>query len=98
MGKKINPKIVRITNITRTWDARWFAAKPGEFRTNLVHDLKIRRYFEKNLRMASISKIEIQRQQREVVLSVHTSRPAVVIGRGGSGIEKIQKDLKRLIG
>lgn len=98
MGKKINPKVVRITTITRAWDAKWFAEHRGDFRTNLIADLKIRRYFDSTLRMASISRIEIQRQQREVVLTVHTSRPAVVIGRGGSGIEKIQKDLKRMIG
>lgn len=98
MGKKINPKIVRITTVTRAWDARWFSDKRGDYRTNLVQDMKIRQYFALMLRTASISRIEIQRQQRETVLTIHTSRPAVVIGRGGSGIEKIQKDLKKIVG
>ncbi len=98
MGKKINPKIARITTVTRAWDARWFSDKRGDYRKNLVHDLKIRRYFALTMRTASISRIEIQREQRETVLTIHTSRPAVVIGRGGSGIEKIQKDLKKIVG
>ncbi len=98
MGKKINPKIIRITTISRAWDSKWFAQKRGDYRGQLLQDLKIRRYFDKELRLASISRIEIAHQQREMVLTVHTSRPAVVIGRGGSGIEKIQKDLKKLLG
>ena len=98
MGKKINPKIIRITNVLRAWDSKWFAEKPGDYRPNLIQDLRIRAYFDKQLRMASISRIEITRNQRETILTVHTSRPAVVIGRGGSGIEKIQKDLKKMLG
>jgi small subunit ribosomal protein S3 len=98
MGKKINPKIIRITTVLRSWDSKWFADKRGDFRAQLLQDLKIRRYFDKELRLASISRIEIAHQQKEMVLTVHTSRPAVVIGRGGSGIEKIQKDLKELLG
>lgn len=96
MGKKINPKIIRITTVLRAWDSKWFADRRGDYRGNLIQDLKIRRYFDKVMRTASISRIEISRQQRETVLNIHTSRPAVVIGRGGSGIEKIQKDLKAL--
>lgn len=97
MGKKINPKILRITNVLRAWDGKWFAGKRGDYRNSLLEDLKIRRYADKQLKMASISRIEIVRQQRETVLTIHTSRPAVVIGRGGSGIEKIQKDLKKML-
>ncbi|MBI3255553.1 MAG: 30S ribosomal protein S3 [Candidatus Andersenbacteria bacterium] len=97
MGKKINPKIIRITTVLRAWDSKWFAAKRGDYRGQLLQDLKIRRYFDKEFRMASISRIEIMHNQRELVLTVHTSRPAVVIGRGGSGIEKIQKDLRALL-
>lgn len=97
MGKKINPKIFRITTVLRAWDGKWFADKPGFFRAHLIEDLKIRRYADKVLRSASISRIEIVREQRETILTIHTSRPAVVIGRGGSGIEKIQKDLKKML-
>lgn len=97
MGRKTNPKILRIGSITRQWDARWFADKRSEFRTRLLEDLKIRKYIDKNLRHASISSVEIARQPRETVLTIHTSRPAVVIGRGGSGIEQIQKGLAGIL-
>ncbi|MBI1833691.1 MAG: 30S ribosomal protein S3 [Candidatus Andersenbacteria bacterium] len=97
MGRKTNPNILRVGNITHNWEGRWFADKKEEFRTKLQEDLRIRVYFEKNLRHASISRLEISRQPRETVLTIHTSRPAVVIGRGGSGIEKIQKDLAKKV-
>jgi small subunit ribosomal protein S3 len=98
MGRNTNPKILRVGNILRSWDAKWFADRRPQFRDQLRQDLFIRRYFAKNLRLASISRLEILRQPRETVLTIHTSRPAIVIGRGGSGIEKIQKDLKMLLG
>jgi small subunit ribosomal protein S3 len=86
------------------WDSKWFASRRGSYRKNLLADLKIRRYFAEKLRGASVSRIEIERSvgaaargQQETTLTVHTSRPALVIGRGGSGIEQIQKDLKRLL-
>jgi small subunit ribosomal protein S3 len=98
MGRKTNPTILRISSVLRTWDGKWFADGRVAFRKQLAEDLLIRRYFTDKLRTASISKIEIARDQQETTLTVHTSRPAVVIGRGGSGIEKIQKDLKGLVG
>lgn len=98
MGRKTNPVVLRVGNITRAWDGKWFAERRADFRDRLRSDLLIRRYFAKHLRMASVSLLEITRDQKETVLTVHTSRPAVVIGRGGSGVEKIQKDLRKLLG
>ena len=97
MGRKTNPTIMRISNVLRTWDSKWFAERRVDFRNNLKEDLAIRSYLKKHLRQASISRVEIIRNQKETVLTIHTSRPAVVIGRGGSGIEKIQQDLRRVI-
>lgn len=98
MGRKTNPNILRIGNILHNWDAKWFSDDRKDFQSNLLQDLQIRNYVKKNMRSASISRIEIVRQARETVLTIHTSRPAVVIGRGGSGIEKIQKDLQKMFG
>lgn len=98
MGRKTNPNIMRISAITRKWESKWFSDRRPVFRLQLAQDLKIRAYFAKKMRQASISAIDIVRDQKETVLTIHTSRPAVVIGRGGSGIEQIQKDLKHLIG
>lgn len=98
MGRNTNPIILRVGAITRAWDAKWFADRKADFRAQLQQDLIIRTYLKKNLRMAAISRVEIARQPRETTLTIHTSRPAVVIGRGGSGIEKLQKDLMKLMG
>ena len=98
MGRNTNPIILRVGNITKNWGAKWFADRRSDFRRQLREDLIIRTYLKKNLRMAAISHVEIARQPREVLLTLHTSRPAVVIGRGGSNIEKLQKDLKKLLG
>jgi len=98
MGRKTGPILLRITNITRTWDPKWFADRPVHFRHHLTQDLRLRGYLDRVFKHASISKVEITRDQKEIVLTIHTSRPAVVIGRGGSGIEKIQKDLKEVLG
>ncbi len=98
MGRKTDPRILRVGNILRSWDAKWFADQASDFQVKLLDDLKIRRYLDKSLRTASISSVEIIRQPQEIILTIHTSRPAVVIGRGGSGIEKIQKDLKSVVG
>lgn len=95
MGRKTNPIILRVGNVLRSWDGKWFADRRVDFRRNLLADLMIRRYFAKVHRTTSISKIEIERNQQEIVLTIHTSRPAMVIGRGGTGIERIQKDLRR---
>lgn len=97
MGRKTNPNVLRIGNILHSWDSKWFAGRRGQFRVNLHDDLHIRKYLKTNLRQAAISKVEIARQPRETTLTIHTSRPAVVIGRGGSGIEKIQKDLAKIL-
>lgn len=98
MGRNTNPIILRVGNITHSWDAKWFADRKSEFRTRLQEDLHIRTYLKKSLRLAAISRVEIARQPRETLLTIHTSRPAVVIGRGGANIEKLQKDLRKLLG
>lgn len=98
MGRKTNPIILRVGNILHNWDAKWFSDSKKDFRHNIIEDIKIRNYLKKNLRAASISRVEFVRQTRETVLTIHTSRPAVVIGRGGSGIEKIQKDFQKMFG
>ncbi|MBI4022359.1 MAG: 30S ribosomal protein S3 [Candidatus Andersenbacteria bacterium] len=104
MGRKTNPIILRVSSIVRSWDSRWFSDRRTAYREQLREDLIIRRYFARKLRAASVSRIEIERGgaasrgRQELVLTVHTSRPALLIGRGGSGIELIQRDLKQLLG
>ena len=94
MGRKTNPIIIRVSNILRSWDGKWFSDRRSVYRKNILADVAVRRYFLEKHRTASISRLEIERQQKDIILTIHTSRPAMVIGRGGSGIEQIQKDLK----
>lgn len=93
MGQKINPIGFR-TGVIRDWEAKWYADK--EFATLLHEDLKVREYIEKNLKDASISKVEIERAANRVNITLHTGKPGMVIGKGGSEIDKLRAALTEL--
>lgn len=93
MGQKINPIGMRI-GVIRDWDARWYAEK--DYATFLHEDLKIRNYIEKNLSEASVSRVEIERAANRVNVSIHTGKPGMVIGKGGSEVEKLRKALTNM--
>lgn len=95
MGQKVHPKGLRI-GIIKDWDAKWYADK--EYGTLLHEDLKIRRYIKKKLYQAGISSVEIERTANRVKVSVHTAKPGIVIGRGGTEVEKLRKDLEQISG
>ena len=91
MGQKVNPNGIRI-GIVKTWDAKWYADK--DFSDNLHEDIKIRKYLKDSLGAAGVSKIETERSKNRLKLTIHTAKPGMVIGRGGSGIEQIKEGLK----
>lgn len=91
MGQKVNPIGIRIGSYL-PWRSRWFATK-REFKTFLVEDIKIREALMDRLKLAGITQIEIERLPKSIVLYLTVSRPGVVIGRGGTGIE----DLKNFV-
>lgn len=93
MGQKINPIGMRI-GVIRDWDAKWYAEK--DYATFLHEDLKIRNYIEKNLSEASVSRVEIERAANRVNISIHTGKPGMVIGKGGSEVEKLRKALNNM--
>jgi small subunit ribosomal protein S3 len=95
VGQKVNPHGLRI-GIIRTWDAKWYADK--EYATNLHEDIKMRKLIKKKLFAAGVSRIEIERSLNRVKVTVHTAKPGMVIGRGGSGIEDLKQTLKKLTG
>lgn len=95
MGQKINPIGLR-TGVIRDWEAKWYADK--DFADLLHEDLRIREYIEKNLKDASISKVEIERAANRVNIAVHTGKPGMVIGKGGSEIDKLRTALNKLTG
>ena len=96
MGQKVNPNGLRL-GINKTWEAKWYAPK-GEVSKTLVNDIKIREYLEKNLKNAGIAKVEIERTPKKCEVSIHTSRPGVIIGRGGEEITTLKDKLSKVVG
>ena len=94
MGQKVNPLGIRL-NITRTWDSIWYADK--DYSKNLIEDQKIRKFLKNRLSHASLSKIILERTGEKVRVKLFTARPGIVIGKKGSEIELLKKDLEKLI-
>lgn len=93
MGQKVNPHGLRV-GVIKDWESRWFADDEN-FSDNLVEDYKIREFLKKKLYHAGISKIEIERSNDRVKIMVYTAKPGVVIGKGGSEIEKLKGELSK---
>ncbi len=93
MGQKVNPHGMRV-GIIKDWSSRWYAEK--DFADYLVEDYNIRQFLKKKLYSAGISLIEIERASDRVKVTIHTAKPGFVIGKGGSEIEKIKKELQKL--
>ncbi len=93
MGQKVNPKVIRL-GITRDWDSKWYAGK--EQYAKLFHeDVAIEKLIRSKLDSEGMSKIEIMRTQGKVVINIHTSKPGLIIGRGGEVIEKVKEALAK---
>ncbi|MCT4597394.1 MAG: 30S ribosomal protein S3 [Vallitalea sp.] len=93
MGQKVNPHGLRV-GIIKDWDAKWYAEK--NFADFLIEDNKLRTYIKKRLYTAGISRIEIERASERVKINIHTAKPGIVIGKGGSSIEKLRKELQKM--
>ena len=96
MGQKVNPHGLRV-GVIKDWDSRWYARddKVGDL---IVEDYNIRKYLKNLLYSAGVPKIEIERDSSKVKIYIHCSRPGIVIGKGGTEIEKIRQDVEKLIG
>jgi len=95
LGQKVNPVGLRL-GIIRSWNSSWFDEK--NFAQKLEEDLKLRKYIKSRLRKAAVSKIEIERTTKRVILTIHTARPGIVIGKKGSEVDKLREELKALTG
>ena len=95
MGQKTHPIGFRL-GVIRGWDSNWYSE--NDFQDKLVEDEEIRRYLHTRLKRAGLSRVVIERTPKRVILTLHTSRPGVVIGRGGSEVEKLREELKTLTG
>ena len=96
MGQKIHPIGFRL-GITQEHRSRWFA-EPSRYPELLQEDRKIRQYVEKTLSNAGLSEIRIERKADQIDLEIHTARPGVVVGRGGTGIESLRTGLQESLG
>ena len=94
MGQKVHPKIIRI-GISTEWSSKWFADKK-DFPKYLIEDRKIRDFMEKKHKNAGIAEVEINRPANEVRVTIHTSKPGILIGRGGQGIEELRKQIEKI--
>jgi small subunit ribosomal protein S3 len=95
VGQKVNPNGLRV-GIIKDWTSRWYADKK-HFADYLVEDNKVRTFVKNKLMNSGISKIEIERAAKRVKLNIFTAKPGMVIGKGGTGIESLKKELKELI-
>jgi small subunit ribosomal protein S3 len=95
MGQKVNPVGLRL-GIVRGWDSSWFGG--NTFADKLVEDQKIRKYVNARIPKGGIAKVVIERTLKRITLTIHTARPGVVIGKGGTEVDKIKEELKKLTG
>ena len=95
MGNKVHPVGLRL-GLNQEWQARWFAEK--EYAKYLVEDMKVRKGLQQKYREAGVSRVDIERQSNIINVTLHTSRPGVVIGRGGQRVEEVRQHLEKLTG
>ncbi|MDD7268011.1 MAG: 30S ribosomal protein S3 [Lachnospiraceae bacterium] len=96
MGQKVNPHGLRV-GIIKDWSSKWYADEKS-FGDLLVEDYQIRKFLKKKLYAAGISKIDIERANERVKVTIFTAKPGVVIGKGGAEIEKVKADVQKLVG
>ena len=94
MGQKVNPISLRL-GIINTWSSRWYARR--NYAEQLHEDIHVRRFVEEKLKHAGIAKVEIERASEKVRINIHTSRPGIIIGKKGMEVDKLKKDIQKLI-
>ncbi len=94
MGQKTNPRGARL-GIIRGWDSNWYASKK-EYAGKLIEDDKIRNYLNARINKGGIAKIVIERTLNKLIVTIHTSKPGIIIGKGGGEVDRIKEELKKL--
>lgn len=93
MGQKVNPTSFRLGNLY-TWSSRWFADK-SKYKKYLQQDIRLRKYLANKLKDSSVARIDIERSAALVRVTIHSAKPGIIIGRGGTGIEELKKEIKK---
>ena len=95
MGQKVNPIGFRL-GVNKDWESKWYAGK--DYAEVLNKDIKIREYLENKLKDAAVASILIERKKSRIDVTINTAKPGVIIGKGGEDIEKLRKEIKKLVG
>jgi len=95
VGQKVSPIAFR-TGINKDWNAKWYASNK-DFKKYLENDSKIRKFLDKKLANSSVSNVVIERNKKNTEVTIYTAKPGVIIGHGGEEIEKLKKDLSKLV-
>lgn len=95
MGQKVNPNSLRL-GLIRNWNSNWYAK--NNYAELLYQDFKLRKFINEKLGQAEVSKITLERLAKKIIVTIHTARPGVVIGKKGNGIEKLRDSLVKLVG
>lgn len=96
MGQKVNPRGLRL-GIIYNWSSRWFFSNKKTYRETLMTDIKIREMLMKKLAFASVVQIDIERAINKITLIIYAVKPGMIIGRGGKGLEEVQKYISQYI-
>lgn len=96
MGQKTNPIGARL-GIIRGWESNWYGSKK-DYATKLIEDNKIRTYLNARINKGGIAKIVIERTLNKLIVTIHTSKPGIIIGKGGGEVDRIKEELKKLTG
>jgi small subunit ribosomal protein S3 len=96
MGQKVNPIGLRL-GILRTWESRWYADRK-DYADQLLKDVKIRQYIQKNYAHAGVSRVVVERPAKKASVEIFASRPGVLIGKGGADLEKLKKEISKIAG
>lgn len=94
MGQKVNPHGLRV-GVIKGWDANWFASKK-DFSKQLYEDYKLREFIKRKYYSFGISRIVIERAQGKIIIGIHTSKPGMIIGTKGAGVEQLKKELMKI--
>ena len=97
MGRKVHPYGFRL-KVIRDWQARWYAKRGPQYADLLIEDLKLRTFLQKEVGRAGISKVDIERFPNQVIVTIHTAKPGIIIGRKGAAVKVLREQLEALSG
>ena len=97
MGRKVHPYGFRL-KVIRDWQARWYAKKGPQYADLLIEDIKLRSFLQKEVGRAGISKVDIERFPNQVIVTIHTAKPGIIIGRKGAAVKVLREQLEALSG